>query len=72
MTVDRRIFEYVGAELGEIKIGKELTPEDVISGKSGLSTEERKNIGKNLLNKKIFKEGETHKEAEEIISSLNN
>ncbi|MFA7319506.1 MAG: hypothetical protein WC022_02820 [Parcubacteria group bacterium] len=71
MDPDRNVYEYLGVnDDGTVNIGRQLTPEDVATGKAGLPVEKRKELGNNILKKAVFKEGKTAKEAEEIIENL--
>ncbi|HRZ95560.1 MAG TPA: hypothetical protein P5262_03285 [Candidatus Moranbacteria bacterium] len=71
ITEDRRLFECFGInDNGSLQIGKELTPTEAATGRAGLSTEKRKDIGEKLLRKSIFREKSSQEEAEEIIKSL--
>jgi hypothetical protein len=71
MTPDREVYACLGVnDDGTVEIGKQLTPEEVATGRAGLSAEKRKEIGERLLEKKIFKKQETHEEAHEIIENL--
>ena len=57
-------------EDGSVEVGAQLTPEEVATGRAGLSVEKRKEIGERILEKRIFKQQETIQEAQEIISNL--
>jgi hypothetical protein len=71
MTPDRRFHEVKNVnENGSLEIGEELTPEQAATGRAGLSPEKRKEIGTKLLHKEVFRGEETHKEAQDIVSSL--
>ncbi|MDP1884422.1 MAG: hypothetical protein Q8L10_03550 [Candidatus Moranbacteria bacterium] len=71
MTEEREIYEYIGVNNdGTVEIGKQLTPEEVATGRAGLPPEKRKQIGERLLEKRIFRKQETQEEAREIIDSL--
>lgn len=71
MTPDRNVYECLSVnDDGTIEVGKQLTPEEVSTGRAGLSTEKRKEIGERILEKKIFKKQETQEEAREIVDSL--
>lgn len=71
MTPDRRILECLEInDSGQVIVGKEIKPEDVTNGKSGIVLEDRKRIGKELLTKKIFKYERTREEAKDIIQNL--
>ncbi|MEI8344100.1 MAG: hypothetical protein WCF93_04080 [Candidatus Moraniibacteriota bacterium] len=71
MTPTREFFECLSVnDDGSVNIGKQLTPEDVATGRAGLSAEKRKELGKKILEKKIFKKQETHEEAREIINNI--
>lgn len=71
VTDDRKVFECLKVnDNGIIEIGKELTPEEVATGRAGLPPEKRKEIGEKLLEKRIFKNQQTQEEAREIINNL--
>lgn len=71
MTPDRQVYEYEGInEDGSVKVGIQLTPEEVATGRAGLSVEKRKEIGEKILEKRLFKQQETHEEARKIIDRL--
>ncbi len=71
MSPDRRFFEVLTVnENGSLDIGSELTPEVAAKGRAGLPPETRKEIGKNLLEKNVFKSNDTHEEAREIVENL--
>ncbi|HEX8946678.1 MAG TPA: hypothetical protein VF829_00475 [Candidatus Paceibacterota bacterium] len=71
MTPDRSMYEYLGInEDGSVNIGRQLTVEEAATGRAGLSTEKRKELGNKVLQKQVFKEEGTRKEAAEIINHL--
>jgi hypothetical protein len=71
MTPDRRLFECTSVNGdGSLSVGAELTPEGAAKGRAGLSPEKRKEIGSELLQKRVFRKEETHNEAQEIITNL--
>ena len=71
MTENREVYECLNVnDDGTIEVGKQLTPEEVVTGRAGLPLERRKEIGEKLLEKKIFKKQETQEEAREIINEL--
>ncbi len=71
MTPDKSMHEYNGVnEDGSVNMGKQLTPEEVATGRAGLSTEKRKELGEKVLEKKVFKKQETAEEARQIINNL--
>lgn len=71
MTEDRNVYECQGVnDDGTIEVGKQLTPEEVATGRAGLSDEKRKQIGERLLQKKVFRAQETQEEARKIVESL--
>ena len=56
MTPDRRLFEFVSiGDDGVITTGAEITPEQVATGKAGLSNEKRKEIGEEVISKNLFR-----------------
>lgn len=71
MTPDRRLFEFVSIDDdGTVMIGKEITPEQVATGKAGLPNEKRKEIGDEILQKHLFRNVSAHQEAKAIVASL--
>lgn len=71
MTPDRRFFEVNAVrENGSLETGTELTPEQAARGRAGLPPEKRKEIGKNLLERKVFRNESAQREAEQIIDGL--
>lgn len=71
MTQDRKVYEYLGIqEDGSLKIGSQLTPQDVATGRAGLPAEKRRELGEKVIEKRVFKKEETLQEAQEIVSSL--
>jgi len=71
ITATREVYEYLGInENGTVEIGKQLTPEEVANGRAGLPPEKRKQIGKHLLDKRIFRKQETQEEAKDIIDKI--
>lgn len=71
MTTDRRFFEVLQVnDNGSLTVGSELTPEQSAKGRAGLSPEKRKEIGKELLQREIFRTQESQQEAERIIEEL--
>jgi hypothetical protein len=71
MIPDRRIFEFISINNeGEITVGNEITPEQVATGKAGLSPEKRKEIGGEILQKHLFRDVNTQQEAKAIVASL--
>lgn len=71
MTEDRKVYECLGVnDDGTVKAGKQITPEEIATGRAGLSAEKRKQLGERLLKKKVFKSQKTQEEARKIIGSL--
>jgi hypothetical protein len=71
MTPDRRFFRVAGVnEDGSLTTGPELTPEQAAQGRAGLTPEMRKDIGRNLLHKGIFRDDKSQEEASRIINNL--
>lgn len=71
MTANREIYQCLNVnDDGSIDIGKKITPEDVAKGRAGLPDEERKIIGEQLMQKNIFRDTQSQKEAEKIIDGL--
>jgi hypothetical protein len=70
MAPDRTIYKYAGVnEDGSVRVGKQLSSEDVATGRAGLSPKDRKELGERVLQKKVFKYEESEQEAEEIMSA---
>lgn len=71
MTPDRRFFEVMGVnENGSLAVGTELTPEMAAKARAGLSTEKRKEVGKKLLEREVFRDETTKTEASSILEEL--
>ena len=71
MTPDRRLFEFISIDDdGTVIVGAEITPEQVATGRAGLPSEKRKEIGDEILQKNLFKNVNAQREAKEIIASL--
>lgn len=71
MTKDRNVYECLGVnDDGTVEVGKQITPEEVATGRAGLSAEKRKQLGESLLEKKVFKSQKTQEEARKIIGNL--
>ncbi len=68
LTPDRKFFEVLQVnDNGTLGLGKELTPEAAATGRAGLPPEDRKRIGAELLQKKIFRNDRARSEAEELL-----
>ncbi len=68
LTPDRKFFEVLQVnDNGTLSLGEELTPERAATGRAGFTSEERKRIGSELLQKRVFKNDEAHNEAEELL-----
>lgn len=68
LTPDRKFYEVLQVnDNGTLTLGAELTPEVAATGKAGLPSEERKRLGAELLQKRIFKHDRAHQEAEELL-----
>jgi hypothetical protein len=68
LTPDRKFYEVLQVnDNGTLSLGPELTPEAAATGKAGLPSEERKRLGAELLQKRIFKHDKAHQEAEELL-----
>lgn len=71
MTGDREVYSLIAVnEDGSLEVGKKLTPKEVATGRAGLVSEKRKEIGERILAKNLFRKPELQKEAREIIESL--
>lgn len=72
MAPDRRFFEVLQVnENGSLSVGAELTPEQVVQGAAvGLSSEDRKERGRQLITKGVFRDPNTQQEALDIIEKL--
>lgn len=71
LTPDRRMFEYISVEgSGKIKIGKEISPEDVAKGNAGLSREDRKKLGEDVISRYLFRDVAHQQEAKNIVAGL--
>lgn len=72
MAPDRRFFEVLQVnENGSLSVGAELTPEQVAQGTAaGLSSEDRKERGRQLIAKGVFRDPNTQQEALDIIEKL--
>lgn len=71
MTPDRHFFEVLRIEEnGQILVGEELTPEKAARANAGLPPEERKKLGKQVLEKNVFRHHKTMNEARQIIEEL--
>ena len=71
MTPDRRLFEFVSIDDdGIVTVGAEITPEQVATGKAGLPSDKRKEIGDEILQKNLFRNVNAQQEAKEIVASL--
>ena len=71
MTPDRNAYEALGVkDDGTVEVGKKLTPKEVATGRAGLPSGKRKEIGERLLQKNVFRKQETQEEAREIIGNL--
>ena len=71
MTPDRRFFEVVTVnENGSLAVGAELTPEQAAKGQASLKLEKRKEIGRRLIAKGVFRDQDTQQEASDIIENL--
>ena len=71
MTPDRKLFEFMDIdEAGVVSVGAEITPEQVALGNAGLSKEERKVIGEEIISKNLFRNIEHQKEAKGIVAEL--
>lgn len=71
MTPDRRLFEFTGiSDNGAISVGKEITPEDVAKGNAGMKVEKRKELGKKVISKNLFKYIDDQKQAKEMLGGL--
>ncbi len=71
MTPDRRLFEFTWiSDNGAISVGKEITPEDVAKGNAGMRAEKRKELGKKVISKNLFKYIDDQKQAKEMLGGL--
>jgi hypothetical protein len=71
MTPDRRLFEFVSIDDGgTVTVGVEITPDQVATGKAGLPSEKRKEIGDEILQKNLFRNVNAQQEAKGIVASL--
>ncbi len=71
LTPDRRMFEFVSiSDSGKIETGKEIRPEDVAKGNAGLSKEDKKKIGEEVIAKSLFKKATHLESAKAKIASL--
>jgi hypothetical protein len=71
MTPDRRFYEVKSINTnGSLAIGEEFTPAKAASGNAGLTAEKRKEVGKSLLEKGVFRTAESQEEAEKIVDQL--
>ena len=71
MSKDRHMFEFLGIKAdGSLEVGQEISPHDIITADAGLRPEERKKIGERLLQKTIFRDGQTQEEAKLITDTL--
>lgn len=71
MTPHREVYECIGVnDDGTVKIGKELTPEEVAHGQAGLSSEKRIALGDKVLQRNLFKDEKSQAEAEKIVNEL--
>lgn len=59
MNADRSFHEFIDVkENGLIEVGNQLKPEEIVQGRSGLPAEKRIEIGKKMLERRIFKKQE--------------
>ncbi|RJQ36130.1 hypothetical protein C4552_04185 [Candidatus Parcubacteria bacterium] len=71
MTPDRRVLECLDiTNSGQVIVGRELRPEDVANGRSGVVIEDRKKLGEELLSKQVFRDEKTTQEAKKIVEEL--
>lgn len=71
LTPDRRMFEFAGIDgRGKISVGREIFPADVAQGSAGLSIEDRKKIGSEVISKCFFKNVSHQEEAKKRIAGL--
>jgi hypothetical protein len=71
MAPDRTLYGYAGMnEDGSVRVGKQLNPEDVATGRAGLSSEDRKKLGERVLQKKVFKDEGSRQEAGDILANI--
>lgn len=71
LTPDRKMFEYISVdESGKIQIGKEISPEDVAKGNAGLSREDRKKLGEDVISRYLFRDVANQREAKNIVAGL--
>lgn len=71
MTPDRRFFEVLAVQdNGVLDTGPELLPEHAAHGRAGLPPEKRKELGKDLLERKVFRNAAAQQEAERIVEEL--
>jgi hypothetical protein len=71
MTPERRFFEVVNVnENGSLTVGEELTAEQAANGQVALEPEKRKEIGRRLIAKGVFRDQNTQQEASDIIENL--
>jgi hypothetical protein len=71
MTPDRKFFEVQSVnENGSLQVGAELTPEAAAQARAGLTAEKRKEVGKKLLEREVFRTQKTKEEAASIVENL--
>lgn len=71
LTPDRRFLTVSGInENGSLNIAEEMTPEKLMQERVKMTPEKRKEIGRSLLERGVFRNDATRKEAQEIVNAL--
>ena len=71
MTPDRRMFEYSYTEKnGMVVVGKEIHPEDVVKGRAGLGVDDREELGRDVIQRNLFRDIAHHRQSKKRVDML--
>lgn len=71
LTQDRRMFEFQNVmKDGTIVIGKEISPEDVARGRAGLNVKDREELGRDVIQRNLFRNIAHHRESKRRVDLL--